>query len=343
MQTESINSSKNYSDAIILINGGIMKKKRRNPSSALHDYSKYAYVWNGVEIPGSDERYYGIHKDSGRVRIDIKRMKKLGITGIPQSVLDAASAIPRNTTYFIPERIHREDYTVNQFRDKFSELSVLWSEYKTAFKAIRSPSVVAEEVRVERLNLGIDDNEDATVAGLMAGFKRQLVYDRIWVSLCSQFIQQMATELMALMTRKCVSLGFDDKEVSRRTLHAYLNGTGKGRITVKEIGGYEVYEKFFTILNLLKHNSVELFEIVKNRYPDMLISDKFKNGDMSQYFLKINNGFIEQMLTDLVPFYETLCTEFFGENASEAEWNYDDYFTKTINQTIQDQTNPLGV
>ena len=54
-----------------------MKKKNRNPNSKVHDYSKYASKWNGVEIPSDDERYYGIHRDGSRIKIDIKRMKKI--------------------------------------------------------------------------------------------------------------------------------------------------------------------------------------------------------------------------------------------------------------------------
>ena len=55
-----------------------MKKKNRNASSKVHDYSKYASKWNGVTIPSDDERYYGIHRDGSRIKIDIKRMKKIG-------------------------------------------------------------------------------------------------------------------------------------------------------------------------------------------------------------------------------------------------------------------------
>ena len=92
-----------------------MKKKNRNPHSKVHDSSKYASKWNGVEIPSDDERYYGIHRDGNRVKIDIKRMKKIGTSGVPTKVLDAASALPRNTTYFLPKRLHRHDYVIKQF------------------------------------------------------------------------------------------------------------------------------------------------------------------------------------------------------------------------------------
>ena len=155
-----------------------MKKKNRNPHSKVHDYSKYASKWNGVEIPSDDERYYGIHRDGNRVKIDIKRMKKIGTSGVPTSVLDAASALPRNTTYFLPKRLHRHDYVINQFRDKLAELTASWREYKTAFGTITSPTDIAEQVRLERLHTGLDDNEDATVAGIISAWASARVLRR---------------------------------------------------------------------------------------------------------------------------------------------------------------------
>lgn len=320
-----------------------MKKKNRNASSKVHDYSKYASKWNGVTIPSDDERYYGIHRDGNRIKIDIKRMKKLGTSGVPASVLDAASAIPRNTTYFLPKRLHRQDYVINQFRDKIQELSEAWKEYKLAFLKIISPADVAEQVRTERLNLGIDENEDATAAGIIAGAKRQSTYNRLWISQCAQFIHQMATELDALMLRKCVYLGFAEKEVTRGKMHTYLNGTMKGRAKIEALKGYDVYAKFFTVWNMLKHNSEDLFEKIQKNYPDMLLTTQYHNGEMSQYYLKIGDDYIEKMLVDLLPFYEDLCTRIFEENVGEANWNYDDYFLEKVRQTMREISNPLDV
>ncbi len=268
-----------------------MKKKNRNPNSKLHDYSKYASKWNGVEIPSDDERYYGIHRDGNRVKIDIKRMKKIGTSGVPTSVLDAASALPRNTTYFLPKRLHRHDYVINQFRDKLAELTASWREYKTAFGAITSPTDIAEQVRLERLHTGLDDNEDATVAGILSGAKRQTTYNKLWISQCAQFIHQMATELDALMLRKCVYLGYARKDVTRGSMRDYLNGTMKGRARIESLKGYDVYAKFFTVWNMLKHNSEDLFEKMQKNYPEMLLTDQYRNGEMSQYYLKIGDDY----------------------------------------------------
>ena len=320
-----------------------MKKKNRNPHSKVHDYSKYASKWNGVEIPSDDERYYGIHRDGNRVKIDIKRMNKIGTSGVPTKVLDAASALPRNTTYFLPTRLHRHDYVINQFRDKLAELTASWKEYKTAFGTIISPSDIAEQIRLERLHTGLDDNEDATVAGIISGAKRQATYNKLWISQCAQFMHQMATELDALMLRKCVYLGYARKDVTRGSMHDYLNGTMKGRARIEELKGYDVYVKFFTVWNMLKHNSEDLFEKMQKNYPEMLLTDQYRNGEMSQYYLKIGDEYIESMLVELLPFYEALCSNFFDEYVEAADWNYDDYFVEKINQTIKEITNPLNV
>ena len=319
-----------------------MKKKNRNQHSKVHDYSKYASKWNGVEIPSDDERYYGIHRDGNRVKIDIKRMKKIGTSGVPTRVLDAASALPRNTTYFLPKRLHRHDYVINQFRDKLAELTTSWREYKTAFGTITSPSDIAEQTRLERLHTGLDDNEDATVAGILSGAKRQTTYNKLWISQCAQFIHQMATELDALMLRKCVYLGFAEKEVTRGKMHTYLNGTMKGRARIESLKGYDVYAKFFTVWNMLKHNSEDLFEKMQKNYPEMLLTDQYRNGEMSQYYLKIGDEYIESMLVELLPFYEALCADFFDEDVEAADWNYDDYFAEKVKQAINEITNPLG-
>ena len=309
-----------------------MKKKRRNPQSNLFDYSKY----------GDDkEEYYGLHREGTRVKIDIKRMKKVKTSGVRNDFLDAASAIPRNTTYFLPKNIHRHDYVVNQFRDKLTELKQEWREFKNAFGAITSPKDVEDRVRVNQLADGTMDYEEAAVAGKLAAVRRSVTYQKLWISQCAQFIHQMATEFDALLLRKCVYLGFAEKEVSRGKLHTYLNGTMKGRARIEDLPGFDTYTKFFMVWNMLKHNSEDLFDKLQKNYPEMLLTDKYRNGEMSQYYLRIGDEYIETMLSDLLPFYEKLCQEFFDEDPLEASWNYDDYFIGTVKQTIEDIVNPL--
>lgn len=318
-----------------------MAKKNRNRTK--HDYSKYAGKWNDVEIPSTDEKYYGLHREGNRVKIDVKRMKKVGVLEIPDEVFEMVSAIPRNTIYFLPKRVHRHDYVVNQFRDKLVELRISWNEFKTAFSAIESPSDKALRVTTEQINLGYSDYEEASISGIIAGAKRSSTYNKLWVSQCAQFIHQMATELDALMLRKCVYLGYARKDVTRGSMHDYLNGTMKGRMQVEKLFGYDTYSKFFMIWNMLKHNSEDLFEKMQKNYPDMLLTSTYRNGELSQYYMKIGNEYIEEMLDKLLEFYEALCRDVFEENIDYAAWNYDDYFADKVKKAIEDLTNPLDV
>ncbi|MBO5224715.1 MAG: hypothetical protein J6C23_09420 [Clostridia bacterium] len=319
-----------------------MKKKNRQQKVKVHDYSKYENEWNGIKFPSDDMRYYGVHKDGKRIKLDIKRMRKIGCTGVPESVLEKASAIPRNTKYFHPKKARRFEYVTNQFRDALSDLAKEWAEFKNAFSKIKTPKDVSENVRVELLSYGYADAEEATELGLMAGMKRSFVYQKLWLAQCSQFIMQIAVALDSLMLRKCRYLGFSEKAVTRSKLHTYLHGR-YGSEKVENLDGYKTYDNFFRIYNLLKHNSEDLFEKVKEKSPEMLLTNTYHNGEPSMYYLKIGDGYIENSLRDLQVFYDSLCVVFFEENTDEAEWNYDDYFTKIINQTIQDQTNPLGI
>ena len=319
-----------------------MAKKNRNRTK--HDYNKYSNNFAGTQIPMDDERYYGIHRDGARAKIDIKRLKKVKVSGIDDSVLDAASAIPRNTTYFLPKKLHRHDYVINQFRDKLAELTANWFEFKNAFSAgIQSPRAVGEQVTLHNLNMGYQDLEEATVSGHLAAARRENVYRKLWISQCAQFIHQMATELDALLLRKCVYLGFQEKEVTRGKMHTYLNGTMRGKAQIERLSGYDVYTKFFMVWNMLKHNSEDLFEKVSKNYPDMLLTDTYRNGEMSQYYMKIGDEYIEAMLKDLLIFYESLCSEFFGEDTEVAAWNYDDFFTEAVKRVIEENSNPLGI
>ena len=318
-----------------------MTKKRRGKR---YDYSKHEITWSHTKIGENCEEYYGLHRDGARVKIDIKRMKKVKDSGVPEDVLDAASQIPRNTMYFQPKRIHRHDYVVNQFRDKIAELQAQWQEFKCAFEKIDSPADVADRVRVGRLMDGVMEYDEACEAAMMAGFKRQGVYRQLWLSQCSQFILQMATELDALLLRKCRYLGFAEKKVTRGALHTYLHGTQKGRVRMDDLVGFKnVYSKFFDVYNFLKHNSEDLFEKVRAEYPDMLLTDTYHNGEMAFQCLKIGDAYIEQMLKDLLPFYEALCREFFDEDPDMATWNYDDYFIEIVRDTINAIENPFDL
>ena len=315
--------------------GGNMAKKDRKRT---HGKNVFKYAEKASRL---DYEYYGVHRKGDRVHIDSKRMKKVCGTEGPSELYSAAlriAEIPRHTAYFIPKKKKRTDYVTNEFRMKLDGLREQWCELRRAFENIKTPTQAADEYRLNAISYTADsdDYDDIAVDAMMAGIRREIPYRRLEISVCAQFIHQMATELDALMLRKCRQLGYaPDKEsqISRNDMHTYLHGMVHGSHKVEALPGYrDAYKKFFTVWNLLKHNSEELFYKVKESYPDMLLTESYKNGDMSMYYLKIGNDYIEGMLTDLKVFYENVGEAFFGEDREESKWNYDEYFLGVIDE-----------
>lgn len=320
---------------IFLFYGGIMAKKDRK-----RVHNKNIYQYSQKTSPGEYE-YYGIHKYGERIKIDVKRMKKIcekdGFKELFE-VTQKISSIPRNTAYFVPKKKRKNDYVINEFRFKIDTLRTQWHEIRKAFENIKTPKQVEDEYRAEALSYtsSADDYDEICMDAIMAGIKRETPYYNLEVSVCAQFIHQMATELDAIMLRKCRYLGYTaskDELIKRDNLHTYLHGYVHGKCKIEDLPNYEsVYRKFFMIWNFLKHNNENLFEKVRLKYSDMLLTDTYQNGEMSMYYLKIGNGYIEKMLDDLSIFYEDVCENFFSEDREESKWNYDDYFFNAVRE-----------
>ena len=270
-------------------------------------------------------------------------MKKVKISGVPEEVLNAASQIPRNTTYFTPAKVHRHDYVCNRFRDALATLQKKWRENKLAFSEITTQKETENWVRTASLMDGIYDYEETAEKGTLAGMKRVQPYYELEVALHANFIHQIASEMTALMLYEARVLGYSYPEVSRNKLETFIEGTTYGKHKISDLPHFTVYNIFYTVWNFLKHNSEELFAKVKDRCPEMLLSGAYKNGQLSQYILKIDDEYIEKTLTNLGLFYDEFCEAFFGENPEMATWNYDDYFTEHIRMAIREENNPLNV
>ena len=337
MPCESIYKHENIprSRGIFLHIGGFMSKKdhKRTPNKKIYQYENKASFGNA--------EYFGIHKNGDRIKIDSRRMKKIaskeGLSELYEAALKIA-AIPRNTSYFTPKTKKKLDYVVNEFRLKISTLREQWHEFRTAFASIKTPKQVADHYRNEALSYTVcsDDYDEICSDAILVGLKREMPYYSLEASMCAQFIHQMATELDAIMLRKCRYLGYTtskDEQIKRDHLHAFLQGYVHGQGKMEDLPNYKsVYRKFFMIWNFLKHNNENLFEKVRSHYSDMLLTDTYRNGEMSMYCLKIGNDYIENMLTDLNAFYESVCEVFFGEDKEESKWNYDAYFLDIVRE-----------
>lgn len=319
-----------------------MKKYRRNPKATSKNYSKMYNEFNGKKYGDtSNPQYYGLFHIKGRVRVDLKRMKKIKTSGIPDKILDAASRIPRNTTYYHPTRIKRSDYVCNQFRDLFTTLETKWHEIKKAFDKIINPGEVAEHTRLSAImNSGLE-NEDATVEGLLAGFKRLTPYYELYIAMHANFIHHIASETLALMFRKACEYGYKGNELGRASFRDFFEKKATASKKIDELSHYQNYTAFFIVWNLLKHNSIKAFQNIKQARPELLLKSTYKNGELSQYILRIDDAFIESSLSDLSLFFDEFCTTFLNENTERATWDYDEYFEQRVFQTIKELNNPF--
>ena len=221
-------------------------------------HNKNIYQYSAKTSPG-DLEYFGIHKNGDRIKIDVKRMKKICEKNGPRTLYETAlkiSDIPRNTAYFIPKKKRRLDYVTNEFRHKIDTLREQWHEIRKAFENIKTPKQVTDEYRLDALSYtsSSDDYDEIEIDAMMAGMKRETSYFNLEASVCAQFIHQMATELDAIMLRKCRFLGYNpskEQQIKRDYLHTYLHGYVGGKYKIEDLEGYErVYQKFFMIWSI---------------------------------------------------------------------------------------------
>ena len=318
-----------------------MKKYRRNPKATRKDYSKFYRKFDEIgnrSFPISGNfAFYGLFIKNGRVHVDLKRMKKVGASGIPAKILDAASSIPRNTTYFLPARKKRDEYVTNRFRDAIEELRRDWNEMKQAFSCIQTPDEAGHNVYLDALGIGDYEYENAVEREALVKAKRMTPYRKLCIAFHANFIHQIASEMLAHMLKAAMLLGYNKKWADRSELHKQFNKHRNKSPRIQNLPHYKEYNAFYCVWNFLKHNSMNLFEEVQRQCPALLMTDHYQSGELSQYILKIDDDYIEQSLDHLKMFFDELCEAYFHEDPKEASWNYDEYFTQTISNL---RTNP---
>lgn len=146
------------------------------------DYSKYGSIksWQSEHL--FDYEFWGLHPKNGKLRIDTKRYKKscegLGITEfLPKDLFKQ-----RNTVYFSPKKIRRNDYKVNIFRGLMELLKRDWqNEYKPILEMIKTPKQVMEESRLNELMYTSDseDYDEINTNAFMNGMRRERQYMKI--------------------------------------------------------------------------------------------------------------------------------------------------------------------
>lgn len=304
---------------------------KRKSTNIPRDFSKY----DATEL-----EYYGILMKNGRARIDIKRYKKY--FAIPDTKIEH-----RKFVYYVPTKIHRYDYVCNVFRMELEKIKKLWAnEYSKAIKVIKTPQQ-AESDAYGYLGVdGVLEPDEVDMSARIIGIKRSGEYRLVIKSLYAQFFHQLMADVDALCLRVLVEQGYDQDDFTKKQFDIYIQGKqGKNAVKFRDFKNYAVYDEAYCVWNLLKHNSMHAYEILKNIYPNRIYDQDnfYENGHSALSVIKLDEKYILYVLNHICDFFDEVCEKAFGENFADAKWDYDDYFLKQANGEIETLVNPLGL
>lgn len=284
--------------------------------------------------------FYGLIIKKGRVKIDTKRYKKF--FSIPNSKIER-----RHSVYYLPSKKHRSDYKCNWFRDLLAGYKRLWlTEYKVFVDSIKTPEQVESNTRAACIAEGIMEYDEVNEMSSMALMKRSVEYKVIVKSLYAQFFHQLMSSIDALCLKMLTSCGYKEEDYTKKQFDVYIQALqGDNALSFKQYDNYQFYDKAFTVWNFLKHNSLRSYKILKQWYPNMVWDpdEKYQNGESALGVVKLYEKFILDCMDNLHLFFDELCLRAFGENADDAQWDYDDYFKEVVEEQIETIINPLGL
>ena len=207
----------------------------------------------------------------------------------------------------------------------------LWNdEYKNFISSIKTPKQIEDSARIAYLSDGILEYDEANEKAFMAGLKRISNYKIIIKSLYAQFFHLLMSNIDALCLKMLTSCGYKEDDYTKMQFDNYMQKLqGDNPIAFRQYENYQLYDRAFTVWNFLKHNSLRAYKNLKSRYPNM-IWDPGEN-------------FILDCINNLHLFFDELCEKSLGENADDAQWDYDDYFLEKVQDQIDVIMNPLGL
>ena len=294
------------------------------------------YEWN---------EYYGLFKlSNGRIGIDPKRMLKKHL--ISNEMFELMSK--RKTTYFHPRYKDYTDYKVNTF---VSEIDVIRNSFIKTHKPIIDKSV--EDInQLKPLTPGDYDNFQRGISTPGAAqvwanwmnmknaheinFKKFELYN----SLYAQFFHNMASRIEAISVAVYSSINPKMKKWSRDKLYDHKNKKG---ISSRELSSFKYHNNLYSIWNFIKHNNISTYEKLKRDYPRVLIKAEYTTGDLAIHYLKLDEKLILDLLNGVRKYFIEWCEVNCNENYFEAQWNYENYFSKIVDDKIEVLRNPLGL
>jgi len=299
--------------------------------------------------PSDWTEYYGVFKlDNGHYGIDPKRLEKtMGHSCCTNKAWQIMNK--RNTTYFHPKKKGYLDYFVNNFvstiRDIKNEFKDIYIPIlKKAMDDVNKKRKTYTPGDVDLFMQGIYEYDEACMSAQMATWRLHAALDNelyeTYVTLLSQFYHSMASRIEAVSVLMYSSMNPKMKKWSRDKLYDNINTKGKSS---RDLPSFEYHDKLYLIWNFIKHNNNDTYDNLKKDYPDLLIEDKYIPGKQAKYYVKLSDKLIIQLLDGVEKYFIEWCELNCDEDYSEAQWNYEDYFTEIVHDNIDMLRNPLGL
>jgi len=112
---------------------------------------------------------------------------------------------------------------------------------------------------------------------------------------------------------------------------------------VEGLEGHMEFDKLYTIWCFLKHNTLSMYNAMKEKFPEVLKEEAFEQGKMAWHFIEFSDDLIASILIGIERFLIEYCHLVFGENELEARWNSEEHFYTNAMHAIRDEQDPMGI
>ena len=99
----------------------------------------------------------------------------------------------------------------------------------------------------------------------------------------------------------------------------------------------------YYILNFIKHNNQNTYDTLYENYREVLIDEKYENGDLAIKYVKLNEELILELLEGTKQYFIEWCELNLNEVYERSLWDYDEWFLAQIKDQIDCIDNPLGL
>ena len=256
---------------------------------------------------------------------------------------------------------------MSYFVDAINKSKKTWDEQKTIFDNLIK-KYIEEETKKPMPNYdygfhcGILEYDEWQTSNMMSSIIHQQkikgninrkVYE-LKKLLYSQTINMIASHLEHAMILSMCKKGFHGDQAGRRDIFSFMDGRiGNSEVKIKALPNFETYDKFYSLWNFNKHNSISTYKKIVNNWDELIVKNEdgeyydFPNDGMAIEHLNLTDEFFDNVFEPLLDFYFEFCQLCYKEPKYYVYWNHEEYFLNIVDSYINDQEelyeNPLGL